>query len=90
MEVLYKYGPLTAEQVIEKSALGTHNSTIRTQLRILEHKGHVTHTVNNGTFIFEAVQPKADWANEVLRSAVDVYFEGDPKKAIAAINALYK
>ena len=89
MEVLYKHGPLTAEQIIEKSGFGTHNSTLRTQLRILEHKGHVTHSVDKGTFVFSAVHPKDEWANEVIREMVDVYFDGNHKKAIDAINALY-
>jgi predicted transcriptional regulator len=41
MDILYKRGRATASEVMEDLPGHPHSSTVRTQLRVLEEKGHV-------------------------------------------------
>ena len=43
MDILYRRGRATAAEVLEDLPGDTHYSTVRTQLRVLEEKGHVHH-----------------------------------------------
>src|SRR6187399_414820 len=43
MDVLYRLGRATAAEVLAGLAGSPHYSTVRTQLRVLEEKGHVRH-----------------------------------------------
>ena len=43
MDILYRRGRATAAEVLEDLPGDTHYSTVRTQLRVLEEKGHVSH-----------------------------------------------
>ena len=43
MDILYKRGRATANEVLDDLPGSPHYSTVRTQLRVLEEKGHVTH-----------------------------------------------
>ena len=43
MDILYRRGRATASEVMDDLPGNPHYSTVRTQLRVLEEKGHVTH-----------------------------------------------
>ncbi len=43
MDILYRRGRATATEVMDELPGNPHYSTVRTQLRVLEEKGHVTH-----------------------------------------------
>jgi DNA-binding CsgD family transcriptional regulator len=46
MDILYRRGPATAGEVMEELSGSPNYSTVRTQLRVLEEKGHVRHEEN--------------------------------------------
>lgn len=79
VDVLHANGPLAANDIMEKLTSRRHNSTIRTQLRILEHKGVVTHTVKEGKFIFETTESVEATRKKRLGHLVEVCYGGDPK-----------
>ena len=43
MDILYRLGRATANEVITELQDDKHSSTVRTQLRVLEEKGHLRH-----------------------------------------------
>src|SRR5262245_28264988 len=43
MDILYRLGRATANEVIAELQDDKHSSTVRTQLRVLEEKGHLRH-----------------------------------------------
>lgn len=89
MAILFQNGPLSANDILAKAPAQVHNSTIRTQLRILEHKGMVTHDVQEGKFIFRAVADRPKVAEENLKALVETFFDGNAVAAIHSIGKLY-
>ncbi len=54
MDVLYRLGRATAAEVLAELAGSPHYSTVRTQLRVLEEKGHVRHESDGLRYVVSA------------------------------------
>ena len=54
LHLVWQNGPSTADYVQKAVSRPLKESTIRTVLKRLEEKGHLTHTVDNRTFIYKA------------------------------------
>ena len=85
MDVLYRRGRATAAEVMEKLPGDPHSSTVRTQLRVLEDKGHVRHEEEGLRFIYVPAVPRHAARKSALRHVVDTFFEGSTEKAVAAL-----
>lgn len=85
MEALYRHDRLTANEVLEKMPKQVHNSTIRTQLRILEKKGLVRHEVILGKFYFAPVFDRDEAAEAALAAIVNSFFKGSRGAAAVAL-----
>ena len=72
MRVLWQRGPMTARGVQQALPLRLDNSTVRTFLRILERKGHITHDKRGRSFVFQA---RTDY-DQATRRAVDLLLDG--------------
>jgi predicted transcriptional regulator len=60
-------------------------STVRTQLRVLEEKGHVRHEDDGVRFVYTPAVARHTARKSALRHVVDTFFEGSPEKAVAAL-----
>ena len=52
MDILYKRGRATASEVMDELPGDPHSSTVRTQLRVLEEKGHVRHEEHQLRYVY--------------------------------------
>jgi predicted transcriptional regulator len=65
---------------------GTPNySTVRTQLRVLEEKGHVRHEERGLRYVYEPAVPRAAARKSALRHLVDTFFDGSVEQVVAAV-----
>jgi len=62
MQLIWAHGPMTSDTVRERLPRKLKESTVRTVLRRLEHKGFVKHAVDGRTYVFEALEPRRDVA----------------------------
>ena len=85
MDVLFRRGRATAAEVMEELPTGTTYSTIRTQLRVLEQKGHVRHEQDGLRFIYLPAVARRAARKSALRHVVETFFDGSPEKAVAAL-----
>lgn len=85
MDVLFQKESATAREVW--TALGENRtySTIRKILSILEEKGHVTHTVDSGTFVYRPKQKKESAASSAMERLVDTFFQGSVAGAVSSL-----
>lgn len=85
MDFLYRQGRATAAEVM--AALPGHptSSTVRTQLRVLEEKGHVRHEEQGLRFIYMPAVPRHAARRSALRHVVDTFFDGSAEKVVAAV-----
>ena len=85
MDILYRRGRATAGDVMEELSGDPNYSTVRTQLRVLEEKGHVTHEEEGLRYVYAPAVPRSAARKSALRHLVDTFFDGAPENAVAAI-----
>jgi len=85
MDILYKRGRATANDVLTDLPGATHYSTVRTQLRVLEEKGHVTHEEEGVRYIYMPALPRRAARKSALRHLVDTFFDGSAEQVVAAV-----
>jgi len=85
MDILYRRGRATAADVLEDLSGDTHYSTVRTQLRVLEDKGHVRHEEEGLRYVYVAAVPRHAARKSALRHLVQTFFDGSAEKAVAAL-----
>jgi predicted transcriptional regulator len=85
MDILYRRGRATAADVMEDLSGDPNYSTVRTQLRVLEEKGHVTHEEEGLRYVYTPAVPRSSARKSALRHLVDTFFDGAPEDAVAAI-----
>ena len=85
MDILFRMGRATAEDVMRELSGDPSSSTVRTQLRILEEKGHVRHEEQGRRFVYIPTVPRATARKSALRHVVDTFFEGSVAKVVSAL-----
>ncbi|MBI4266645.1 MAG: BlaI/MecI/CopY family transcriptional regulator [Acidobacteria bacterium] len=85
MDILYRRSRATAAEVLEDLPGQTSYSTVRTQLRVLEEKGHVRHEEEGLRYVYVPAVPRHAARKSALRHLVDTFFEGSTEKAVAAL-----
>jgi predicted transcriptional regulator len=85
MDVLYRRGKATAAEVLQDLPGEPHSSTVRTQLRILEQKGHVRHEETGLRYVYMPAVPRHAARRSAVRHLVDTFFSGSTEKAVVAL-----
>jgi predicted transcriptional regulator len=85
MDALYKLGRATAAGIRARLNGAPADSTVRTQLRVLEAKGHVRHEEHGLRFVYVPTVPRRSARRSALRHLVDTFFDGSSVKAVAAL-----
>lgn len=85
MDILFRLGRATAEDVMRELSGTPSYSTVRTQLRVLEQKGHVRHEEVGRRFVYMPVPRRDTVRRSALRHVVDTFFDGSTEKAVAAL-----
>jgi predicted transcriptional regulator len=85
MDILYRRGRATAAEVMQDLPGTPSYSTVRTQLRVLEEKGHVRHGEEGQKYVYAAAVPRHAARRSALRHLVNTFFEGSAEKAVTAL-----
>ena len=85
MDALYKLGRATAADIRARLDGAPSDSTVRTQLRVLETKGHVRHEEHGLRYVYVPTVPRHSARRSALRHLVDTFFDGSSAKAVAAL-----
>src|SRR5229473_2789056 len=85
MDILYRRGRATASEVMAELTGDPSYSTVRTQLRVLEDKGHVHHEELGLRYVYMPAVPRDAARKSALRHLVDTFFDGSSEQAVAAL-----
>src|SRR2546422_4268254 len=85
MDILYRRGRATAGEVMEDLSGDPNYSTVRTQLRVLEDKGHVRHEEQGLRYVYEPAVPRSSARKSALRHLVETFFDGSAEQVVAAV-----
>ncbi len=85
MDVLYRLGRATAGEVRVGLPGSPSDSTVRTQLRVLEQKGHVRHDEEGLRYVYMPIVPRRAARRSALKHLVDTFFDGSSASVVAAL-----
>jgi predicted transcriptional regulator len=85
MDVLYRRGRATAADVMGDLPGEPNYSTVRTQLRVLEDKGHVQHEEEGGRYVYAPAVPRHAARKSALKHLVETFFDGSAEQVVAAV-----
>jgi predicted transcriptional regulator len=85
MDILYRQGRATAGEVMEALSGSPTYSTVRTQLRVLEEKGHLRHEEQGLKYVYIPAVPRTAARRSALRHLVETFFDGSAEGAVAAL-----
>ncbi len=85
MDILYRRSKATANDVMAELSGDPSYSTVRTQLRVLEAKGHVRHEEEGLRYIYSPAVPRHAVRRSALRHLVETFFDGSTEKVVSAL-----
>jgi predicted transcriptional regulator len=85
MDVLYRRGRATAAEVMAELPGEPNYSTVRTQLRVLEDKGHVRHEEEGLRYVYAPAIPRHAARKSALKHLVETFFDGSAEQVVAAV-----
>src|SRR3982750_2075740 len=84
MDVVYAHGEATVTQILAGMPDAPMRGALRTLLRIMERKGHLTHREKGREFVYRPTQPRGQAGRSALGRVLDVFFGGSLESAVAA------
>ncbi|NUR53715.1 MAG: BlaI/MecI/CopY family transcriptional regulator [Acidobacteria bacterium] len=85
VDVLYRLGRGTAAEIQEALPERLSNSTVRTQLRVLESKGYVRHQEEGLRYVYMPTVPRHSARRSALKHLIETFFDGSSAKLVAAL-----
>lgn len=85
MDALYRLGRATAAEILAALPAAPAYSTVRTQLRVLEEKGHVRHEEQGLRYVYIPVVPKHAARRSAVSHLVNTFFDGSHASLVATL-----
>ncbi|MEI7912571.1 MAG: BlaI/MecI/CopY family transcriptional regulator [Verrucomicrobiota bacterium] len=85
MEILFRLGKATAQEVLDELPEPPGYSAVRAMLATLEEKGLVNHAKESRRYVFSAAVPEKRAKRSALKQLLTTFFDGKPEKLVAAL-----
>ena len=85
IDILYRRGRATAAEVMQDLPGQPSYSTVRTQLRVLEEKGHVRHEDDGQRYVYSPAVARGTVRRSALKHLVETFFDGSVEQTVAAL-----
>src|SRR5579884_2952787 len=82
MDIIYERGQASALEIQEALPDSPSYSSVRTLLRILESKGHLTHHKQEAHYVYSPTQPRQQAAHSALAQVVKTFFDSNIERAV--------
>lgn len=84
LDIVYARGEATAAQVVADLPDPPTKTAVRTLMRILEEKGHLTHRREGLAYVYRPSRARAQAGQSALRRVLRTFFGGSIQEALAA------
>jgi BlaI family penicillinase repressor len=85
MDIAYRQGTLTAGDLERVLQGNPSNSTVRTQLRILEERGYLVKVDKEGPQTFRPARPKQNAAVAAMQKFLHTFVDGSAERALGTL-----
>ena len=90
MDILYESGGATAVEIRERMADPPTDSAVRSILRILINKGHLTREPDGPRYIYSPTTPVPRASRSAMRHVLSTFFGGSVEGAVATLLKLHE
>lgn len=84
MDIVFASGEATGADILAKLPKAPTRGALRTMLRILEDKGHLTHSKRSREFVYRPARSRRRVGPPAFQRVVDTFFGGSLRSAVAA------
>jgi len=84
MDAVFSHGEASANQVVDAMTDPPSRTAVRTFLRILVEKGHLTQRKVKREMFYKPTRPRKRAGQSALRRVVETFFDGSLEQAFAA------
>ena len=84
MDAVFTHGEASANQVVQLMSDAPSRTAVRTFLRILVEKGHLTQRKVGREMFYKPTRPRKRAGQSALQRVVETFFDGSLEKAFAA------
>jgi predicted transcriptional regulator len=85
MDILYRLGRASAQDVLENLAEAPGYSAVRALLRLLEERGHVKHVEEGTRYIYLPAVSRAEARRKALTHVVSTFFGGSIEQTMLTL-----
>jgi BlaI family penicillinase repressor len=85
MDIAYSRGSITAADLEAQLAGKPANSTVRTQLRVLEERGHLLRFEKDGRYAYRPARPKKSAALTAMHRFLQTFVDGSAEAALGTL-----
>lgn len=85
MDIIYRLGQASAEEIRAHLTDAPHNASVRTILGILVKKGQLRRQREKRRYLYTPVVRKDQAGTSALKNVVQTFFQGSPQKTLTAL-----
>jgi predicted transcriptional regulator len=85
MDVLFRRGEATVAEVMEAMTDPPTYSAVRSILRVLEEKGHISHREDGPRYVYAPAEAREKARRAAVDHLVETFFDGSAEQALAAL-----
>lgn len=85
MDILYRAGKASANEVREAMADPPSYSAVRAMLRVLEEKGHVKHQAEGLKYVYVPTVARDTAKKNAVKHLMNTFFNDSPEQIVAAL-----
>lgn len=85
MDILFRLGKATAEEVLRELPDPPSYSAVRALLVTLEGKALVKHAKDSRRYVYQPTVPEKRAKRSALKQLIATFFEGSPEKLVASL-----
>jgi BlaI family transcriptional regulator, penicillinase repressor len=85
MDIIWERGQASVAEVLEALPDPPGYNTVRALLGVLERKGHLTHTEEDGRYVYLPVAPAQTVAKTALERVVTTFFGGSIERTVMTL-----
>ena len=82
MGILWRLGPSSADAIRAEMSGDPHDSSVRTVLRVLEEKGHVSHSTRGRSYIYRPRERQATAQRKAVQVLLERLFGGSAENLV--------
>ncbi len=85
MDITFRLGAVTVNDVLNNLAEPPSYSTVRALLKVLENKGYLVHQQQGNSYLYKPTLNKEQASQSALKNLLNTFFAGSAEQAVSTL-----